>query len=138
MDWDEVRAIAGHPLADDRRATVHHYSLRRLAGRQGAPGMADVGKHIARRAWRDAAALAYPYGYAAAVGPREVGMAKEAGYVSAVTTRHGVLRPEHAKHLHALPRISLNGRYQRIAHLRTMLSGITTPLANQGKVVVTV
>jgi hypothetical protein len=48
------------------------------------------------------------------------------------------LRAEHAGHLHALPRISLNGRYQRLGHLRTMLSGITTPLANNGKVVVTV
>ena len=62
----------------------------------------------------------------------------EAGYVSAVTTRHGVLRAAHAKHLLALPRISINGRYQRVAHIRTMLSGITTPLANRGKMLVTV
>ena len=55
-----------------------------------------------------------------------------------MTTRHGVLRAEHANHLHALPRISVNGRYQRVAHIRTMLSGITTPLANAGKMLVTV
>ena len=77
--------------------------------------------------------MAYPYGYAGAVGCREVALANEAGYVSAVTTRHGVLRAEHANHLHALPRISVNGRYQRVAHIRTMLSGVTTPLANRGK-----
>jgi len=65
-------------------------------------------------------------------------LAREAGYVSAVTTRHGVLRAEHAHHLHALPRISVNGRYQSVAHIRTMLSGITTPLANRGKMLVTV
>jgi hypothetical protein len=29
--------------------------------------------------------LAYPYGYVSAVGPREAAMAREAGYVSAVT-----------------------------------------------------
>ena len=82
--------------------------------------------------------MAYPYGYASAVGPREVALAKEAGYVSAVTTRHGVLQQGHANHLTALPRISVNGRYQRLGHLKTMLSGITTPLANAGKVLVTV
>ena len=82
--------------------------------------------------------MAYPYGYASAVGCREVRLAKEAGYVSAVTTRHGVLRAEHAQHLHALPRISVNGRYQSVAHIRTMLSGITTPLANRGRMLVTV
>ena len=65
-------------------------------------------------------------------------LAKEAGYASAVTTRHGVLHPGHADHLLALPRISVNGRYQRVAHIRTMLSGITTPLANRGRMVVTV
>ena len=62
----------------------------------------------------------------------------QAGFVSAVTTRHGVLHAEHAEHLHALPRISVNGRYQRVAHIRTMLSGVTTPLANAGKMLVTV
>ena len=46
--------------------------------------------------------LAYPYGYASAVGCREVGFARDAGYASAVTTRHGVLRAEHAGFLHAL------------------------------------
>ena len=50
----------------------------------------------------------------------------------------GLLHPEHANHLLALPRISVNGRYQRVAHIRTMLSGITTPLANAGKMLVTV
>ena len=34
--------------------------------------------------------------------------------------------------------ISVNGRYQRVAHIRTMLSGVTTPLANAGKMLVTV
>ncbi|TGW07216.1 polysaccharide deacetylase, partial [Mesorhizobium sp. M2D.F.Ca.ET.145.01.1.1] len=56
----------------------------------------------------------------------------------AVTTRHGVLRAEHAGFLHALPRISVNGRYQSLHHIRTMLSGVTTPLANAGKMLVTI
>ncbi len=73
-----------------------------------------------------------------AVGEREVRLAEEAGFVSAVTTRHGLLQPAHADHLHALPRISVNGRYQRVAHIRTMLTGITTPLVNRGRTVVTV
>ena len=85
-----------------------------------------------------AAASGLPYGYAAAVCEREVALARQAGFISAVTTRHGLLRAEHARHLHALPRISINGRYQRVAHIRTMLSGVTTPLANAGKMLVTV
>jgi peptidoglycan/xylan/chitin deacetylase (PgdA/CDA1 family) len=138
MDWNEIRTIAGHPLATIGAHSVHHYNLRRLSAHSVRRELADGAKTLKDKLGRVPRHLAYPYGYAAAVGPREVGLAKEAGYVSAITTRHGILRAEHAGHLHALPRISLNGRYQRLGHLRTMLSGITTPLANNGKVVVTV
>ena len=67
-----------------------------------------------------------------------VRLADEAGFSSAVTTRHGLLQPGHCAHRHALPRISLNGRYQDVGTVRTMLSGITTPMANGGRVLVTV
>jgi peptidoglycan/xylan/chitin deacetylase (PgdA/CDA1 family) len=138
MDWNEIRTIASHPLATIGAHSVHHYNLRRLGADSVRREMADGARTLKDKLGRAPRHLAYPYGYASAVGPREVGLAKEAGYVSAITTRHGILRAEHAGHLHALPRISLNGRYQRLGHLRTMLSGITTPLANNGKVVVTV
>ena len=82
--------------------------------------------------------FAYPYGYERAVGHREVALARAAGFASAVTTRHGVLQKEHAHHMHALPRISINGNFQRLSYVRTLLSGLTTPLSNGGSRVVTV
>ena len=100
--------------------------------------IAGYGEHLQAQLGEEPRHLAYPYGYASAVGCREVGFARDAGYASAVTTRHGVLRAEHSGFLHALPRISVNGRYQSVAHIRTMLSGVTTPLANAGKMVVTI
>ncbi len=138
MNWDEIARMAAHPLVTIGAHTVNHYNLKRLpeaAARQEMTGVVEVLRDRLGEAPRH---LAYPYGYASAVGCREVGLAREAGYVSAVTTRHGVLRAEHRNHLHALPRISVNGRYQSVAHIRTMLSGITTPLANRGRMLVTV
>ena len=82
--------------------------------------------------------MAFPYGYQAAVGPREADLARKAGFITAVTTRHGLLEAGHRAHLQALPRISVNGRYQSVPYIRTMLTGITTPLANRGKRLVTV
>ena len=82
--------------------------------------------------------MAYPYGYRRAVGPREVKLAAEAGFASAVTTRHGLIQPQHETHPCALPRISINGRYQQVGYVRTMLSGVITPLANSGRLVITV
>ena len=82
--------------------------------------------------------MAFPYGFPSAVGEREVRLAEQVGFASAVTTRHGLIRPEHARHLRALPRISLNGRYQNVGYVRTMLSGVTTAMANSGRRLVTV
>ncbi|HEY6633927.1 MAG TPA: polysaccharide deacetylase family protein [Rhizobiaceae bacterium] len=138
MSWDEIRAIAAHPLVSIGAHTVNHYNLKRLPEEKARREMTEVVGLLRSQLGVSPRHLAYPYGYASAVGCREVELAKEAGYVSAVTTRHGVLRAEHADHLLALPRISVNGRYQRVAHIRTMLSGITTPLANRGRMLVTV
>lgn len=138
MSWDEIRSVAAHPLVSIGAHTVNHYNLMRLSEQKARREMTDVVALLRSKLGEAPRHLAYPYGYASAVGCREVRLAKEAGYVSAVTTRHGVLRAEHANHLHALPRISVNGRYQRVAHIRTMLSGITTPLANRGRMLVTV
>jgi peptidoglycan/xylan/chitin deacetylase (PgdA/CDA1 family) len=138
MDWDDVRTIAGHPLATIGAHTVNHYNLKRLSEEKAFSEMADAARILEFELGTLPRHMAYPYGYAAAVCHREVALAKQAGFVSAVTTRHGLLHPEHANHLLALPRISVNGRYQRLGHIRTMLSGVTTPLANSGKMLVTV
>ena len=138
MNWDEIRAIAEHPLVTIGAHTINHSNLRRLSEADARHEIGAVKDMLRAELGREPGHFAYPYGYASAVGCREVGFARDAGYVSAVTTRHGVLRAEHAGFLHALPRISINGRYQNLAHIRTMLSGVTTPLANAGKMVVTV
>lgn len=138
MTWEEVRTVAGHPLVTIGAHTVNHYNLKRLTEEKAFAEMVDSARILDFELGRMPRHLAYPYGYAAAVCEREVRLAEAAGFASAVTTRHGVLRAEHAAHLHALPRISINGRYQRVAHIRTMLSGVTTPLANSGKLLVTV
>jgi len=138
MNWDDIRCISTHPLVDIGAHTVHHYNLKRLSEASARRELSDAMTRLAGETGHTPRHLAYPYGFASAVGGREVALAREAGYLSAVTTRHGVLRAAHADHLLALPRISVNGRYQRLAHIRTMLSGITTPLANRGRMLVTV
>ncbi len=54
-------------------------------------------------------AFCYPVGDPTSAGKREFALAKEAGFKLAVTTRPGLAFPEHAGHLFALPRVSLNG-----------------------------
>ncbi|WP_244661639.1 polysaccharide deacetylase family protein [Mesorhizobium huakuii] len=138
MNWDEIRTVAAHPLVTIGAHTINHSNLKRLSEADARHEIGAVKDMLRAELGRELSHFAYPYGYASAVGCREVGFVRDAGYTSAVTTRHGVLRAEHAGFLHALPRISINGRYQNLAHIRTMLSGVTTPLANAGKMLVTI
>ncbi|KQU75393.1 polysaccharide deacetylase [Aminobacter sp. DSM 101952] len=138
MTWDEIRRCAAHPLLTIGAHTVHHYNLKRLSREAAVREMYRSRSMIEAELGFAPRHFAYPYGYPAAAGLRETELAREAGYLSAVTTRHGILRPEHAGSLHALPRLSVNGRHQDLAAMRAMLSGATTLLANRGRRVVTV
>src|SRR5204862_6034055 len=74
--------------------------------------------------------LSYPVGDRASAGPREFRIAAELGFKTAVTTRPGVIFPEHRYHLTALPRISLNGEYQQRRYAKVLMSGAATALWN--------
>ncbi len=136
MSWPQLAELSRHRLGSIGAHTVHHYSLARLDKESAFGEMTSSAEILAARLGACPVHFAYPYGHKQAVGAREARLALEAGFLSAVTTRHGTIHPEHRDHLHALPRISLNGRYQQIGHLRTLLSGITT-VVNSGRRVVT-
>jgi peptidoglycan/xylan/chitin deacetylase (PgdA/CDA1 family) len=74
--------------------------------------------------------LSYPIGDRSSAGSREFDIAAELGFKTAVTTRPGVLFPEHARHMTALPRLSLNGEYQRLRYVSVLLSGSATAMWN--------
>jgi peptidoglycan/xylan/chitin deacetylase (PgdA/CDA1 family) len=75
--------------------------------------------------------LSSPYGDEGAARARDFALAKEAGFKTAVTTRTGVLFPEHRRYLTALPRISLSGAYQSLTYTALYLSGAPFALRNR-------
>ncbi len=80
--------------------------------------------------------LAYPVGDRTSAACREFALASEAGYTSAVTTRPGLIYPDHLAHLTSLPRVSVNGNHQSLANLEVLLSGVAFTLWNCGRRVV--
>jgi peptidoglycan/xylan/chitin deacetylase (PgdA/CDA1 family) len=74
--------------------------------------------------------FSFPYGDAESAGPRDFAMA-QAGFKTAVTTRKGMLFPNHRRHLTALPRVSLNGDYQSLTYTAVYLSGAPFALWNR-------
>jgi peptidoglycan/xylan/chitin deacetylase (PgdA/CDA1 family) len=130
MDWDEVRELAADPLVTIGAHTINHVMLAK-ASDEVAQTELKVGRDILEsKLGRPVRHLAYPYGGRDLVRLREFRIAAGLGYKTAVTTRPGVLFPEHGDQLMALPRISLNGEYQQRRHLKVLISGAATALAN--------
>lgn len=138
MDWGELRWLSRHRLATLGAHTVNHYNLKRLPPQEALRQMQMSAQILREETGSKAVHFAYPYGYPAAAGEREARLAAQAGFASAVTTRHGMIWPAHGAHLHALPRLSLNGRYQNVEQVFAMLSGLTAVMANRGRRLVTV
>jgi peptidoglycan/xylan/chitin deacetylase (PgdA/CDA1 family) len=124
MDWDEVARIAADPLCTIGAHTVHHHAMAKLTREDAWADMVVGADDLARRLGRRPRHFSFPYGSIDAAGPRDFALAAEMGFSTAVTTRPGVLYPDHAAHLTALPRVSLNGEYQTLRYLDVFLSGL--------------
>lgn len=138
MTWDEIRTIAADRLCTIGAHTINHFHMRRLDRDRALFEAEQSARVLAVELGSKPVHFAYPYGGSVAVGTRETEIAREAGFASAVTTRHGLLHRAHGSNLFALPRISINGEYQRSYFISTLLSGITVPFANGGRRFVTV
>lgn len=133
LEWDELRALARHPLATIGAHTLTHPRLARLTREQAMVEMTESRARLRAELGVEAAHFCFPYGGRGAAGAREFALAEEAGFASAVTTRPGMLFPEHRQRLAALPRLSVNGRHQSVAALDILLSGAPFALMNGGR-----
>jgi peptidoglycan/xylan/chitin deacetylase (PgdA/CDA1 family) len=131
MTWGEIGEIAADPLATIGAHTVNHVMLKKASDAGVRNEMQQSAAVIEAALGKKPAHFSYPVGDRTSAGPREFRIAAELGFKTAVTTRPGVLFPEHAAHLTALPRISLNGEYQQRRYARVLLSGAATALWNR-------
>jgi peptidoglycan/xylan/chitin deacetylase (PgdA/CDA1 family) len=124
MAEDELKRLAAHPLATLGAHTVSHRALACLNEAEVQLEMSLSADRIEAMTGRRPTTLAYPYGDNAAAAGREFGLARALGFGVGVTTRPGVLDPASAAEPFGLPRISLNGYYQRPRYVATLASGI--------------
>lgn len=131
MTWNEIGEIAANPLATIGAHTVNHVMLKKVNGETVRSEMQQSAAVIETALGKRPQHFSYPVGDRTSAGPREFRIAAELGFKTAVTTRPGVLFPEHAAHLTALPRISLNGEYQQPRYAKVLVSGAATALWNR-------
>jgi len=133
MGWPEIAALGTHPLATIGAHTVSHLMLAKWPAAVARAEMEGSRERIEREVGLPVRHFAYPVGDASSAGPREFALAREAGFACAVTTRPGMLYAAHAAHLWALPRVSVNGMWQSLGDLESLLSGAPLLLWNRGR-----
>jgi peptidoglycan/xylan/chitin deacetylase (PgdA/CDA1 family) len=130
MNWDELATLAADPLVTIGAHTVNHVMLAKVPEKSARSEMEMSRSVIEASLGRRPDHMAYPVGDATSAGPREFHIASELGFKTAVTTRPGMIFPEHRDHLTALPRISVNGEHQQLRYVRVLVSGAATALWN--------
>lgn len=131
MSWDELRAFATDPLVTLGAHTISHCNLAHEPEEIARQEIRLSKERIESTLQKPVRHFAYPYGDKSAAGPREFATTRAQGFTTAVTTRPGMVFPDHADHLTALPRISLNGNYQNERFLSVLTSGAATAMWNR-------
>lgn len=132
-DWSELAELAADPLCTIGAHTMTHPRLATLPPEAARAEMADSRAVLRDRLGVEARHFAYPVGDPTSAGRRDFEAAKALGFETGVTTRPGMLFPEHGGDLLALPRVSVNGAWQRLEVLDILLSGAAFALWNRGK-----
>ncbi|WP_199090979.1 polysaccharide deacetylase family protein [Bosea sp. ASV33] len=133
LPWETLRALSGAPGVTIGAHTLTHPMLAKHEAEVARREIVESRQRLETELGIPIRHFAYPVGDPGSAGPRDFALAAEAGFESAVTTRPGHLFPEHAGHLHALPRVSLNGLHQNEAALRALLSGLPFWLRSRGR-----
>ncbi len=131
MGWDELAGLAADPLITIGAHTVSHPFLAKCDAETARTEMAESRRMIEEKLGIRPEHFAYPVGAPDAAGPRDFALASELGFKTGATTRAGVIFPDHAAHLTALPRLSVNGEFQQLRFLEVLLSGTATALLNR-------
>lgn len=125
MNWQDLVKLARDPQATIGSATVNYPNLARTKGTTALREMI-MGRTVLETALDGPCRhFAYPFGGRDCFGSREMMLAREAGFVSAVSAGPGVVRSDGQSDVMALPRISWDGRRTSLRALRVVLSGLT-------------
>jgi peptidoglycan/xylan/chitin deacetylase (PgdA/CDA1 family) len=133
LDWDGIAALARHSLVTIGAHSLSHKMLAKWPEDAARGEMSGSKTRIEHKIGQVVHHFAYPVGDPTSAGPREFAMASELGFASAVTTRPGMIFPEHRDWLTALPRVSVNGNWQDIGYFEVLLSGAPFALWNKGR-----
>jgi len=133
LNWDKIRALSNNPLVTIGAHTISHPFLANEDTHQVIIEIARSREIIENKIDKPVRHFAYPSGCKSAADHREFSIAKALGFTSALTTRPGLIYPNMLLNPTALPRVSLNGHFQHVHVIDSLLSGLPFVLQNRGK-----
>ncbi|EFL90509.1 polysaccharide deacetylase family protein [Ahrensia sp. R2A130] len=133
MSWDELHEIEADPKCTLGAHTMNHAAVARLKPESALAEMVQSATVLEAHFGKRPRHFAYPYGYREAAAGRDFELAREAGFTTAVTTRPGLLYPQHNDHMTALPRVSANGLFQKMRYFGPLTTGLPTLLNRRGR-----
>ncbi len=131
LSWDQIRHLNQDDLVTIGAHSVTHRDFKSLSDQELSLELKQSRLKIEQELQQPCRHLAYPFGDIKSVGKRELQAAKDAGYLTAVTTRKGVVQSEHQNQLMALPRIHLHHNYQSKGYISMVTSGMPFFILNK-------
>jgi peptidoglycan/xylan/chitin deacetylase (PgdA/CDA1 family) len=123
ISWDMLESLAKDPLIEIGAHTVNHARISSLAPDAAIAEIEGARARLNQRLGINVQHFAFPYGRSGDCGPRDFALARKAGFLSAATTRKGLLRSGHDRF--SLPRNTINGSHRSLAAMEMHLMGIT-------------
>ncbi len=131
LDWSELRDLSEIPGCEIGVHTHSHPKLAELDEAAARREICEPRDAIRERLGLHARHLSFPYGGADSCGEREFSLARQAGFATAVTTRRGLLSSAAEESLANLPRVPINGHFQRQGMIDALVSGLPMALASR-------
>lgn len=128
MTWDEVRQLDTSPLCTIGAHSVNHFSLKKLDEDEVINEIQKGRIKLENELGKLPMMFAYPFGDKSSADDREFSLVEQEGFSMAVTTRSGIVQPKHVQSITAVPRVSLNGGFQKTRYLNVLMSGTSFSL----------
>jgi peptidoglycan/xylan/chitin deacetylase (PgdA/CDA1 family) len=123
ISWEMLEALAKDPLIEIGAHTINHPRVSQLSPEAVLAELAGSRARLNERLNINVQHFAFPYGRSCDCGPRDFALARRAGFLSAATTRKGLVRGGQDRF--NLPRNTINGGHRSLGAMEMHLMGLT-------------
>jgi peptidoglycan/xylan/chitin deacetylase (PgdA/CDA1 family) len=123
ISWEMLEVLAKDPLIEIGAHTINHPRISRLSPEAALAELEGSRARLNERLGLNVQHFAFPYGRSGDCGPRDSALARRAGFLSAATTRKGLVRGGQDRF--SLPRNTINGGHRSLSAMEMHLMGLT-------------